>query len=72
LELAKTIVKNMTGEFNIGEYKDEYREKLLQAIELKISGQNIVVPQDNEVRTNVLSLMDALQQSLKFPKKRIK
>jgi DNA end-binding protein Ku len=69
LELAKTIVKNMTGKFDISEYKDEYREKLQKAIEQKVQGKNIVVPKEKETHINVISLMDALQQSLNISKK---
>lgn len=68
-ELAKTIVKNMTGEFDISAYKDEYREKLQQAIEQKINGKNIVMPKDKQAGVNVLNLMDALQKSLKISQK---
>ena len=39
LELAKQIIKNMTSEFKPEQYKDEYREKLMKAIEAKIAGK---------------------------------
>lgn len=68
LGLAKSIVDNMTGEFDISQYKDEYREKVQQAIEQKISGKEIVT-QEKEKRINVINLMDALQQSLKMTDK---
>lgn len=68
LELAKSIVDNMSGKFDITEYKDEYREKLQQAIEQKISGKKIVTEDKGRV-SNVINLMDALQQSLKLTDK---
>jgi DNA end-binding protein Ku len=72
LELAKTIVKNMSGKFDITQYKDEYREKLRGAIEQKINGKEIVTPKDKEGYKNVINLMDALQQSLSMSEKKQK
>lgn len=68
LDIAKTIVKNMSSDFNITDYKDEYRDKLQKAIELKINGKNIVIPEDKERQYNAINLMDALEQSLKISK----
>lgn len=72
LALAKSIVENMSGDFKIEDYKDEYRDKLLQAIEQKINGKNIVMPQEKDKRMNVINLMDALEQSLKISEKKTK
>lgn len=63
LEMAKDIIGAMTGDFDPEQYKDEYREKLQQAIEAKIAGKEIIAPKE-EMRYNVASLMDALQQTL--------
>ncbi|NLK17119.1 MAG: Ku protein [Clostridiales bacterium] len=70
LELAKSIVQNMSGNFEIGQHKDEYREKVLKAIEQKIAGKEIVAPREEEARVGVLSLMDALEKSLQISKKK--
>jgi DNA end-binding protein Ku len=64
MQLAKTIIDNMTGKFNPKDYRDEYREKVLAAIDSKIKGREITVPQEvNQVK--VINLMDALQKTLK-------
>lgn len=68
LELAKTIIKSMTEKFRPEKYKDEYREKVLEAIEKKIAGKRIE-PVKEKKANNVIDLMEALQKSLKEVKK---
>lgn len=72
LELAKTIVRNLSGKFDIAAYKDEYREKLQKAIQQKIQGKEIVTPKDKEGYKNVIDLMDALKQSIEISAKKQK
>ncbi len=67
LDLAKTLIENMTDKFDIKEYKDEYRLKVIQAIEQKIAGKEVVIPKE-EKENSVLNLMEALQASLKTTK----
>ena len=68
LKMAKAIIEGMTGEFNPEEYKDEYRQKVQDAIERKIAGKEIVAPREKGVGT-VANLMDALTKSLELTKK---
>ena len=42
LELAKAIINNMTSSFKPALYQNEYKERLLQAIETKIRGQELL------------------------------
>ena len=63
LELAKSIIKNMEADFKPENYKDEYRERVQQAIESKIAGREIVTPKE-ENTGNVIDLMEALKLSL--------
>ena len=63
--LLKTLVAQQTvKDFDIGNYKDQYQEKLTALIEAKIDGKKIVsaptAPQD----ADVLDIVDALQKSL--------
>ena len=44
LKMAKAIIEGMTGEFNPEDYRDEYRQKVQEAIERKIAGKEIVAP----------------------------
>ena len=63
MQLAKTIINNMTGKFNSKDYRDEYREKVLAAINTKIKGKNII-PMKEGKPVKVLNLMDALKKTL--------
>ncbi|WP_150275290.1 Ku protein [Paenibacillus tepidiphilus] len=64
LDMAKTLIGQLTGDFEPEKYKDEYRERLMEAIEDKIEGREVKVAPEEKVG-NVLDLMDALQASLK-------
>ena len=64
LELAKSIITNMTGKFVPSNYKDEYREKLRSAINTKIAGKRVTAAKSKAQSAKVLSLMDALKASV--------
>ncbi len=68
LELAEKILDNLTGDFDIREYKDTYRENVEKLIKLKLKGETIKVerPETEEVK----ELMVALEQTLQQMKKR--
>lgn len=68
LELAKTIIQSMSEKFEPEKYKDEYREKIMAAIDKKIAGKRIEPVKEKKVN-NVIDLMEALQKSLKEVKK---
>jgi len=65
--MARTLIDNLTSEFNPQEYKDEYREALLGVVEKKIAGEEIQVPEEPE-ETRVVDLMDALRASVEATK----
>jgi len=66
LTMAQTLVDNMSGEWKPDEFKDEYREALLQVIEEKTkSGGKKTGPRKAQPgSTNVVDLVSVLQQSL--------
>lgn len=68
LKMAQTIIESMTGKFEPEQYKDEYREKVQEAIEKKIAGKEIAAPKEKNFGT-VSNLMDALTKSLELTKK---
>src|SRR3954471_8129761 len=41
LAMARQLVSAMTGEFNAAEYKDEYRDALMEVIESKVAGHEV-------------------------------
>lgn len=65
IEMARTLINSMTSPFKPELYHDEYQEKLKEAIEKKIAGQEVVTSPQQEPQGNVINLMEALQASLK-------
>ena len=63
--MAKMLIQNMSEPFDIKNYRDNYRQKVMDAIEQKIAGKEIVAIKETEINTNVLNLMEALEMSLK-------
>jgi DNA end-binding protein Ku len=63
LDLAVKIIENLSGEFDITEYKDSYMEKIEELLEKKMKGETVVVekPKKEEVK----ELMVALQETIK-------
>jgi DNA end-binding protein Ku len=68
-ELADKILDNLTGEFDINEYKDTYRENVEKLIKKKLKGETIKVEKP-EKKEEVKELMVALEQTLQQMKKR--
>lgn len=63
LELAIALLDSMSTKFNPEEYKDEYRQKIISAIESKIEGKEIIISNDEDINP-ALDLMTALEESL--------
>ena len=63
--MAEKLIEAMTGEFDPAAYKDEYREALMQVIESKIEGHEIVATPEPAEGTKLVDLMAALQASVK-------
>lgn len=64
LDLAISLINQMTAKFAPEKFKDEYTEKVKKAIKRKIAGNEIIEESDNSEPSNVINLMDALQKSL--------
>lgn len=64
LDLAKSLINAMKEPLKIEEFKDEYRQKLQEAIQTKIEGKEIVALKEQANTTKVLDLMKALEMSL--------
>ena len=63
--MASALIEAMTGEFDPAQYRDEYREALMQVIESKIEGRETVAIEAPEEGTKLVDLMAALQASVK-------
>ena len=64
LKMASQLIDAMTGEFDPAQYRDEYREALMQVIESKIEGRETVEIEPAEEPTKLVDLMAALQASV--------
>jgi DNA end-binding protein Ku len=64
LKLAQQVVEMFSGDLNIADYKDEYKEELRRIIDAKVSGEEVVAAPVAEQPSNVVDLMAALRKSL--------
>jgi DNA end-binding protein Ku len=67
VEMARSLIENLTEEFNPEEFRDEYREALLGIVEKKVAGEEIEVVPEAEP-TKVVDLMEALKASVEATK----
>jgi DNA end-binding protein Ku len=63
LDMAKTIIGHLSGDFVPADYRDEYTETLEAVIRAKAEGQEVTVEPKVE-REKVINLMDALKKSV--------
>ncbi len=68
LEMAQTLIDNLTADWDPTEFKDDYREALLRTVEAKINGEEIEVV-EAEPTAKVVDLMEALKASVAAAKK---
>ncbi|HEX8771229.1 MAG TPA: Ku protein [Acidimicrobiales bacterium] len=68
-KMARQLIDSLTTEFEPDKYRDEYRERVLELIEQKAAGQEIVVEDAGEEPAKVVDLMAALEASLAAVKK---
>ncbi|TJY42736.1 Ku protein [Cohnella pontilimi] len=67
LSMARMLIDQLSTSFEPEKYTDDYRTALLDAIQRKVAGQDVVTVPAAE-RTNVIDLMAALQASLEAVK----
>ena len=63
--MAEQLVEAMTAEFDPQKYKDEYREALMEVIEAKLDGKEIVAQPEEPESSNLVDLMKLLEASVK-------
>src|SRR6476646_1918521 len=64
LKIARQLIESLATEFEPEQYRDEYRERVLELIEKKAEGQEIVLQPQTEEPAQVVDLMAALEASL--------
>ncbi|MDB5224283.1 MAG: Ku protein [Chitinophagaceae bacterium] len=70
LQMAVSLINQLTGKFDISKYKDTYREELLKLIHAKAKGKKIEVPKMKVVHSKTQDLMSQLKASLETPKRK--
>ena len=64
LQMAQQLIDSLSGEFDPGKYRDEYRERVLDLIERKAQGETIVIEEPAAEPEKVPDLMAALEASI--------
>jgi DNA end-binding protein Ku len=65
LQMAKQLIESLTSDFKPKQYHDEYREELLDLLERKAAGKEVVsAPTEEPKPTKAPDLMAALEESL--------
>jgi DNA end-binding protein Ku len=65
LEMAKQLIESLASDFKPDSYRDEYREELLDLLQQKAAGEDVVsAPSEEPEPTKAPDLMAALEESL--------
>jgi DNA end-binding protein Ku len=70
LQMAKALVENLAEErFDPGRFQDDYHEALMEVVNAKVQGEEVVAAPEVESAPAVMDLMDALKASVDQAKK---
>jgi len=67
MDLALKLIDSMSDKFEASKYKDDYQDKIKEAIDKKIAGKTIKQAKSKK-KTTINNLMEALEKSLKDQK----
>ena len=67
VEMAKTLVENLSAEFDPAKYDDRYRHELMELIRAKAEGQEL--PEPAQPEGEVVDLMQSLRESVERTKR---
>jgi DNA end-binding protein Ku len=70
LAMAQQLIDSLADDFKPERYRDDYRERVLDMIERKAEGQEVLVAAEEEEQAPVVDLMAALEASLAAAKTR--
>ena len=68
LAMAKSLIDNLTDHFDPTQFVDSYRQRLEEAAEAKIAGQEVAVAPTAPEPSQILDLMEALRASVEATK----
>jgi DNA end-binding protein Ku len=69
LKMAENLVQMMATKFEPEEYKDEYKQAVLELVEAKVEKREVIAAAEPEAETTVVDLMAALKASVEKAKK---
>ncbi|MFL5799546.1 MAG: Ku protein [Actinomycetota bacterium] len=69
VQMAQALIENLTEDWQPEQFKDEYREALMEIVDKKAAGEEIVVAEPEE-EAKVVDLMEALKASVDAAKKK--
>ncbi len=64
IAMAESLVDSLTAAFDPAKYRDEYREQVLDLIQIKASGEAFELPETVAEKPKVVDLMAALEASV--------
>ncbi len=69
LEMAKSLVENLSAKFDPAKYDDTYRKELLELLKAKAEGEPLPEPRE-DAEGEVVDLMEALRESVERTQKK--
>lgn len=63
MKMARTLIEQMSRDFQPDQYEDGYRKGLEEIIQAKVRGEEVVAPEEEKVEISE-NLLEALRQSL--------
>jgi len=70
LQMATSLIDQLTAKFDVSKYKDTYNEELLKVIHAKAKGLKIKAPEMKVVHSKTKDLMAQLKASLEVKRKK--
>lgn len=65
IEMAANLVGSLTGDFAPAKFQNEYRQAVLDLIQAKVAGEEVVQAADRPAPGRVVDLMEALRASIR-------
>ncbi|HSK91230.1 MAG TPA: Ku protein [Euzebyales bacterium] len=72
IEMARQLISSLTEDFDPTQFHDSYRDRVLEAVEAKVEGEEVTVTEEAEEAAPVVDLMAALRQSVERAEERRK
>jgi DNA end-binding protein Ku len=70
LDLAQSLIDSLTTEFTPAKYENTYRKKVLDLVERKAEGKQVITEPEAPVSVKTADLLGALEKSLAMAKTR--